>query len=197
MTTTLLAVSAAYVVMSVLLLATGLTSPLRWWVKAAAITLTSLFFVEAFFATKGLLGWPGSGRLPGKFQLLWTRVVEPDPQLHDAGSIFLWVEEVDENNVPTGTPRSYRLAYSKPLAEKSLKARDEIMSGNPQEGTAEDVDESQTPPTNMANLPENANQSQTSNANNLDLAKLAAQPDYMQGIVFKPLEPPKLPPKGP
>jgi hypothetical protein len=107
------------------------------------------------------------------------------------------VEEVDENNVPTGTPRSYRLAYSKPLAEKSLKARDEIMSGNPQEGTAEDVDESQTPPTNMANLPESPNPSQTSNANNLDLTKLAAQPDYMQGIVFKPLEPPKLPPKGP
>ena len=195
MTTTLLAISAAYVVTSVLLLWAGLTSPLRWWVKAAAITVTSLFFVEAFFSTKGLLGWPGSGRLPGRFQLLWTRVVEPDPRMHDAGSIFLWVEEVDENNVPVGTPRSYRLPYTKPMADKSLKARDEIMSGNPQEGTAEDLDESQSPPTNMANLPENLNQSQTSNANNIDLTKLAAQPDYMQGIVFKPLEPPKLPPK--
>jgi len=195
MTTTLLAISAAYVVTSVLLLWTGLTSPLRWWVKAAAITVTSLFFVEAFFSTKGLLGWPGSGRLPGRFQLLWTRVVEPDPRMHDAGSIFLWVEEVDENNVPVGTPRSYRLPYTKPMADKSLKARDEIMSGNPQEGTAEDLDESQSPPTNMANLPENLNQSQTSNANNIDLTKLAAQPDYMQGVVFKPLEPPKLPPK--
>jgi hypothetical protein len=195
MTTTLLAISAAYVVTSVLLLWAGLTSPLRWWVKAAAITVTSLFFVEAFFSTKGLLGWPGSGRLPGRFQLLWTRVVEPDPRMHDAGSIFLWVEEVDENNVPVGTPRSYRLPYTKPMADKSLKARDEIMSGNPQEGTAEDLDESQSPPTNMANLPENLNQSQTSNANNIDLTKLAAQPDYMQGVVFKPLEPPKLPPK--
>jgi hypothetical protein len=196
MTTTLLAISAAYVVTSVLLLWAGLTSPLRWWVKAAAITVTSLFFVEAFFSTKGLLGWPGSGRLPGRFQLLWTRVVEPDPRMHDAGSIFLWVEEVDENNVPVGTPRSYRLPYTKPMADKSLKARDEIMSGNPQEGTAEDLDENQSPPgTNMANLPENLNQSQTSNANNIDLTKLAAQPDYMQGVVFKPLEPPKLPPK--
>jgi hypothetical protein len=195
MTTTLLAISAAYVVTSVLLLWAGLTSPLRWWVKAAAITVTSLFFVEAFFSTKGLLGWPGSGRLPGRFQLLWTRVVEPDPRMHDAGSIFLWVEEVDANNVPVGTPRSYRLPYTKPMADKSLKARDEIMSGNPQEGTAEDLDESQSPPTNMANLPENLNQSQTSNANNIDLTKLAAQPDYMQGVVFKPLEPPKLPPK--
>ena len=176
MTATLIAISAAYVVMGVLLLSVGLASPIRWWVKAAAITVTSLFFIEAFFATKGLLGWPGSGRLPGKFQLLWTRVVEPDPQIHDAGSIFLWVEEVDENNVPVGTPRSFRLPYTKPMADKSLKARDEIMSGNPQEGTAEDIDDSQTPPTNMANLPENANPSQqTPNANNVDLSKLAAQ----------------------
>jgi hypothetical protein len=197
MTTTLLAISAAYVAMSILLLVAGLLSPIRWWVKAAAIVVTSAFFVEAFYATKDLLGWPIPGRLPARFQLLWTRVVEPDPKTRDAGSIFLWVEQVDENNVPVGTPRSYRLGYTKPLEEKVLKARDEIMSGNPQEGTAEDVDESQSPPTNMANLPESPNQSQTSNANNLDLAKLAAQPDYMQGIVFKPLEPPKLPPKGP
>src|ERR1700730_15441420 len=151
MTATLIAISAAYVVMGVLLLSVGLTSPFRWWVKAAAIMVTSVFFIEAFFATKGLLGWPGSGRLPARFQLLWTRAVEPDPKSHDAGSIFLWVEEVDENNVPTGTPRSYRLAYTKPLADKALKAKDEIMSGNPQEGTAEAMDEEQPPPANLAN----------------------------------------------
>jgi hypothetical protein len=195
MTTTLLAISAAYVVTSVLLLWAGLTSPLRWWVKAAAITLTSLFFVEAFFSTKGLLGWPGGGRLPGRFQLLWTRVVEPDPKIRDAGSIFLWVEEVDENNVPVGTPRSYRVGYSKPLEDKVLKARDEIMSGNPQEGTAEDLEENQSPPSTMANLPENSNLTQAPNANNLDLSKLMAAPEHMQNIVFKPLEPPKMPAK--
>jgi hypothetical protein len=196
MTTTLLAISAAYVAMSVLLLWTGLASPLRWWVKSVTIVVTSLFFVEVFFATKGLLGWPGTERLPARFQLLWTRVVEPDPKMRDAGSIFLWVEQVDENNVPVGTPRSYRLGYSKPLEDKVLKARDEIMSGNPQEGTAEDLDDSQSPPsTNMANLPENSNQSQSQNANNIDLSKLMAAPDHMQNIVFKPLEPPKLPAK--
>src|SRR3984893_15387881 len=135
MTLTLLAISVAYVVIGVLLLSAGLTSRLAWWVKAAAIVVTSVFFIEVFFAPKGLLGWPGTGRLPPRFQLLWTRVVEPDPKVHDAGSIFLWVEEVDANNVPVGTPRSYRLAYTKPMADRSLKARDEIMSGNPQEGT--------------------------------------------------------------
>jgi hypothetical protein len=108
----------------------------------------------------------------------------------------LWVEQVDENNVPLGTPRSYRVGYSKPLEDKVLKARDEIMSGNPQEGTAEDMEDSQSPPSNsnMANLPENSNP-QAPNANNLDLSKLMAVPEHMQNIVFKPLEPPKGPPK--
>ena len=194
MTATLIAISAAYVVMGVLLLSVGLTSPIRWWVKAAAITVTSLFFIEVFFATKGLLGWPGTGRLPARFQLLWTRVVEPDPKSHDTGSIFLWVEEVDDNNVPTGTPRSYRLPYSKPLAEKSLKARDEIMSGNPQEGTAEDLADNETPPGTMANLPENSTPTQAPLANNIDLSQLQAL-QQTQVVEFKPMSGPILPPK--
>jgi hypothetical protein len=53
MTVTLLDISAAYVVLSVLLLALGLFSPLAWWIKAAAILVSSVFFVEVFFATKG------------------------------------------------------------------------------------------------------------------------------------------------
>jgi hypothetical protein len=194
MTTTLLAISAAYVAMSVLLLWTGLSSPLRWWVKAAAVVVTSLFFVEVFFATKGLLGWPGTDRLPARFQLLWTRVVEPDPKMRDAGSIFLWVEQVDENNVPTGTPRSYRLPYSKPLADKSLKARDEIMSGNPQEGTAEDLTENESPPTgNMPNIPENANSTQPGAAN-IDLTQLQLL-QQAQAVEFKPMSGPLMPAK--
>jgi hypothetical protein len=196
MTTTLLAISAAYVAMSVLLLSLGLTSPFRWWVKAVAIVVTSFFFVEVYFATQSLQGWPGSGRLPAHFQLLWTRVVEPDPKIHDAGSIFLWVEQLDENNVPAGTPRSYRMAYSEKGADEVIKAQTKIMNGEQVEGHAGDDTENETPPsTNLPNLPENANPTQTGNPNNLDLAKLAAQPDYMQGVVFKPLEPPKLPQK--
>jgi hypothetical protein len=195
MTPTLLAISIAYMVLGVLLLSVSLTSPFQWWVKAAAIVVTSVFFVEQFFSTKDLLGWPGTGRLPPRFQLLWTRVVEPDPKVRDPGSIFLWVEEVDENNVPTGTPRSYRLAYTKPMADRSLKARDEIMSGNPQEGTAEDLDENQTPPGTMANLPENpqGNQSQQL-PGNLDLS-LLQNVEQTQTVLFRPMTGPLLPPK--
>jgi hypothetical protein len=195
MTSTLLAISAAYVVLSVLVLSVGLGAPFRWWVKATAIVLISGFFVEQFFTTKSLLGWPGTGRLPARFQLLWTRVVEPDAKGHDPGAIFLWVEEVDENNVPVGTPRSFRLGYTKPLADRSLKARDEIMSGNPQEGTAEDVEETPMTPGTMANLPENAqdgNQSQL--PGNLDLSLLQSL-DQPQSVQFRAMTGPLLPPK--
>lgn len=195
MTATLLALSAAYVVMSVLVLSVGLTAPFRWWLKAIAIVLVCGFFVEQFFTTKDLLGWPGTGRLPARFQLLWTRVVEPDVKSHDPGAIFLWVEEVDANNVPVGTPRSFRLAYTKPLADRSLKARDEIMSGNPQEGTAEDLEETPMTPGTMANLPENAqdgNQSQL--PGNLDLSLLQSL-DQPQSVQFRAMTGPLLPTK--
>src|SRR5436853_1012131 len=139
MTGTLLAISVAYVVLSVVVLSMGLTSRFAWWVKASTIVVSSGFFVEVFFASKGLLVWPASGALPPKFQLLWTRVVEPDLKAGNHGSIYLWVEEVDGNNVPSGLPRSYRLPYSVKLADRTLKARDEIMAGNPQEGLADEM----------------------------------------------------------
>src|SRR5262245_35023504 len=144
MTSTVLAISAAYVVLALLLLALGLSARLAWWVKATAIVVTSVFFVEMFFSTKDLLGWPRTGQLPPRFQLLWVRVVEPDPKSSNTGAIYLWVEEVDDNNVPDGLPRSYRLPYTRPLADRSSKAREEIMRGKPQQGLAEDIDGPET-----------------------------------------------------
>ena len=86
MTQVVLAISVAYVVMAVVLLCMGLTSRFAWWLKGGVVVVTSVFFVESFFATNGLLGWPGSGRLPHRFQLLWTRVVEPDRKVNDPGA---------------------------------------------------------------------------------------------------------------
>jgi hypothetical protein len=193
MTGIVLAISAAYVVIGVLLLNMGLSSRFRWWIKAMAIVVTCGFFVEVFFSTKSLLGWPGTGALPPRFQLLWTRVVEPDPKISDPGAIYLWVEELDENNVPSGTPRSFRLRYTPPLADRSLKARDEIMAGNPQEGTANDMEGDDS----KANTQEHAEQLNGPNRNefgtgNIDLDMLIKQ---AQQVEFRPLSGPALPPK--
>jgi len=193
MTGIVLAITAAYVVLGVLLLNMGLASRFRWWIKAMDIVVTCGFFIEVFFATKSLLGWPGTGALPPRFQLLWTRVVEPDPKISDRGAIYLWVEELDENNVPSGTPRSFRLRYTPPLAERSLKARDEIMAGNPQEGTANDMEGDDT----KANTQEHAEQLNGPNRNelgtgNIDLDMLIKQ---AQQVEFRPLSGPALPAK--
>ena len=197
MTTTLLAISAAYVVLAVIVLSMGLTSRFAWWLKAGAIVMSSVFFVEVFFASKGLLGWPAAGALPPKFQLLWTRVVEPDPKLGSRGAIYLWIEEIDANNVPSGLPRAFRLPYSVKLADRTLKARDEIMAGNPQEGVADDLLEDIIEGEQMASAPPRPTQEQpdgglSSSGGRIDLdAVLEAIPR----VEFRPLTNPSLPPK--
>jgi hypothetical protein len=193
MTLTLLAISAAYVVLSVVVLSMGLTSRFAWWVKASAIVVSSGFFVEVFFASKGLLGWPASGALPPKFQLLWTRVVEPDVKAGNRGAIYLWVEEVDANNVPSGLPRSYRLPYSVKLADRTMKARDEIMAGNPQEGLAEDVAEGdQTSAEANAKPNQQADGGITSTGGKIELD---GPIDQVPRVEFRPMSNPLLPPK--
>ena len=193
MTSTVLAISAAYVVLGVLLLTLGLSSRLAWWVKAAAIVVTSVFFVEVFFATKDLLGWPRTGQLPARFQLLWVRLVEPDLKNSNPGAIYLWIEEVDENNVPDGVPRSYRLPYSRPLADRAAKARDEIMSGKPQQGLAEDL--TGTENQEDAKLVDQRSGSRTDpglTTVDLDQFRLLQQ---VQRVEFSPMPTPTLPPK--
>jgi len=193
MTLTLLAISAAYVVLSLVVLSMGLTSRFAWWVKATTIVVSSGFFVEVFFASKGLLGWPASGALPPKFQLLWTRVVEPDVKAGNRGAIYLWVEEVDGNNVPSGLPRSYQLPYSVKLADRTLKARDEIMAGNPQEGLAEDVAEGDPSSADASAKPnQQADGGITSTGGKVELE---GPIDQVPRVEFRPMSNPLLPPK--
>ncbi|HEY6116030.1 MAG TPA: hypothetical protein VI172_08735, partial [Candidatus Dormibacteraeota bacterium] len=78
MTSTVVAISLGYAALAVLLLGLGLEARLRWWIKAGAIVVTSAFMIIVFYGTNGLLGWPARGALPPRFQLLWSRVVEPD-----------------------------------------------------------------------------------------------------------------------
>jgi hypothetical protein len=196
MTVTLLAISAAYVLLAVVVLSMGLTSRFAWWVKAGVIVVSSAFFVEVFYASKGLLGWPGTGALPPKFQLLWSRVVEPDPKMGSRGAIYLWVEEVDENNVPSGTPRAYRLPYSLKLADRTLKARDEIMSGNPQEGLADDLaggDEQANP--NASSLTANLQQPDGGTTSTGGKVELQGSLEGVPHVEFRPMSNPLLPPK--
>jgi hypothetical protein len=195
MTGTVLAISIAYVVMGLVLLGMGLTSRFAWWVKAIAIIVTSVFFIEVFYATKGLLGWPATEKLPQRFQLLWARAVEPDAKVGDRGSIYLWIEEIDENNVPSGVPRAYRLPYSRPLSDRVSKARDQIMKGNPQQGSAEDLPEAGTQQEIKVDAKQPGQQAQEGGVViDADQAKLLQQAQRVEfGAMPLPTLPPKLP----
>lgn len=125
----ILATVAVYVLIGILLLSLNLTSRWRWWVKGGAIVLTTVFFAASYLAISSLLGWPARDIMPARLSLVATRVVEPDAFTGAEGSIFLWVEELDDENVPSGRPRSFELAYTDEAAEQAEGAQAQLNSG--------------------------------------------------------------------
>jgi len=126
--------SIGYALIGALLLVVLVFARVPWTIKALAVIVTSTFYVVSFNATRGLLGWASTDRLPTAFKLLQTRVIEPHSLEGDPGSIYLWVEALGEDNRPSGVPRAYRLPYSEQLAEKAEHAADQIAAGHPQQG---------------------------------------------------------------
>ncbi|HEX2842691.1 hypothetical protein [Hyphomicrobium sp.] len=109
-------------------------------VKIAIIAVMGVFNVAVFFWSQSLLGWSAGTAMPERFQVLWTRVLEPNVSKQFPGAIHLWVEELDERNIPSGEPRAYVVPYSVALARKTAEAQSEIKKGNAQGGKAGAVD---------------------------------------------------------
>lgn len=131
----IIATVATYLVIALLLLSLNLTSRWRWWIKGGAIVITGLFFLGSYLVIASLLGWPTQARMPTRFELIASRVVEPDPFIGHAGAVYLWIEEIDENNLPNGRPRSYKLAYTEQLADTVQLAQDVVHTGEQVQGT--------------------------------------------------------------
>jgi hypothetical protein len=120
---------AAYVSIAVLLLSLNLTSLWRWWVKAAAIIITTAFYGITFASLNGLMGWPTTQKLPTRFSLVSSVIAEPDRKTNSPGHIYLWADTLDANNIPSGRPRSYQLTYSEKLARKISQAQEKRDQG--------------------------------------------------------------------
>jgi hypothetical protein len=194
----IIGLSIAYAVLAALLLITALRARLPWPVKAAAVVITSGYYCVAFFRIEGLSGWSAPAPLPRQFQLLWARVVNPNPLDRDPGAVHVWVEELDAANLPSGQPRAYRLPYSAALAGKVEAARSEILKGHPQGGRAADYgrgDGIPAPdgPSNVATLrPAAAPGGDPASGGPLDLSFLTGESGHIE---FAPLPAPILPPK--
>lgn len=126
----------AYAALVALLLIILIRIPIYRVAKIAAIVAMFAFTVGVFFWSQGLVGWSSATAVPQRFQVLWARVVEPNLSKGKPGSIHLWVEALDDNNIPSGEPRAYLLPYSPALATKAAVAQEEIKKGNAQGGKA-------------------------------------------------------------
>ncbi len=188
--------SISYALIGALLLIVLVYARLPWPLKAVAVVVTSAFYVASFMGTRGLLGWASQDRLPAAFKLLQARIVEPHSLEGDPGSVYLWVEEIDDDNRPSGVPRAYRLPYSDKLAEKTHAAENEIAAGRPQGGRAADfgggdsniIDAAREYITPKILLQTIGGDSSTGEFK-------AGQPGPEDGVSFTPLLPPRMPPK--
>jgi hypothetical protein len=191
-----LTLSVSYALIGALLLIVLIYARVPWLVKAVVVVVTSAFYIASFIGTRGLLGWASVDKLPATFKLLQARIVEPHSVEGDPGSVYLWIEALDEGNRPSGIPRAYRIPYSDPLAQKTDKAASEIAAGRPQGGRAADFGSGEgglieavrayiTPNVVM----------DTSGGDPSTGGGLMAAPRAGEGVSFAPLLPPRMPPK--
>ena len=187
--------SVSYALIGALLLVVLVYGRLPWTAKAVAVVVTSAFYIISFVGTRSLLGWASVDRLPASFKLLQARIVDPHTVEGDPGSVYLWVEALDEDNRPSGVPRAYRLPYSDALAEKTHAAENAIAAGHPQGGRAADFGTGEGGLIDAAReyiLPRTVLQTSGGDASTGEF-KAAAQAG--DGVSFTPLLPPRMPPK--
>ena len=191
----IVALAVCYALIGALLLLVLVYARLHWSAKAFAVIVTSAFYIVSFIGARGLLGWASEDRLPARFKLLHARIVDPHTVEGDPGSVYLWVEALDDDNRPSGVPRAYRLPYSDALAEKTHTAENEIAAGHPQGGRAADFG------TGEGGLIESVREYilpsailQTSGGD-ASTGEFKAPPKSGEGVSFTPLLPPRMPPK--
>ena len=175
----------AYVAIAVLLLSLNLFSLWRWWVKASAIVISGFFFVGSYFAITSLLGFPTQAKVPDRFSLVATRTVEPNKANGDAGAIYLWVEKLNDKNVPSGVPISYQLGYTGELADTVDQAQKRLNAGESVEGSISKIKDR---PLNPQQQP-SSGQSQSGSKSSLELP-----PEW--NLLFNGMPPVQLPAKG-
>lgn len=140
-----------YVVLAVLLLSLNLWAKLRWWIKASAIVVTSLFFFVTFISIRHLLGWPTAEEMPDQFEFVYGMVTEPNKATGEPGEIYVWLlplpgdgtiapEDfykpgvVDTTIKPGQMPRAYIMPYDRGTHEEIIDAKTNIIEGARQIG---------------------------------------------------------------
>ena len=138
MTVTILLMSGAYALVAALLLLIVLATRLPFALKTLATVAACGMILWTYQAIGDLRGLPTDSEPPARFKLHWARVVEPNLLMKEKGHVFMWLEELDEMNFPSGLPRAYALAYDPDLVKKVQVAMGKIQDGEEVSGTISD-----------------------------------------------------------
>ncbi|MGE0385896.1 MAG: hypothetical protein AB7Q97_14275 [Gammaproteobacteria bacterium] len=137
--------TAAYVLIALLLVALLVYSRWTWKVKAAAIAIVTAFYFVAYHSVPPLLGWPTGSALPQRFKLVAAFVREPDKATGASGAIYLWATDMLAGP-GADTPRAYRLPFTPELHTRVVDAREKLRKNMPQLGEIKNDEERTGPP---------------------------------------------------
>lgn len=129
MTFVIIALAVSFSILIALLIIAVLASRLPIILRGLLTILAiSLMFVT-YWGVAEIRGLPSDTAPPELFRMHWARIVEPNKISGENGSIFLWVEALDEDNYPSGLPRAYQLPYTPELANAVERAMAAISGG--------------------------------------------------------------------
>jgi hypothetical protein len=109
-------------------------STLSWPEKSLLIIFTSVAYLVIYFSFAPLLGWPSSGDLPARFNMVALYAQEPDPQTGRKGDIFFWVTD---KTTGSNVPRSFVVDFEPRLHARAIQAMQRKNRSIPQTGTVE------------------------------------------------------------
>ncbi len=138
MTLVVLGLCVAYAAVALLLGLVVLSTRIPVLVRVVStLSVIGLAFFS-YWGISEIRGLPSDTYPPNLFRFHWARIVEPNKMTDEPGSIFLWIEELDEDNYPSGLPRAYRLPFTPELAEAVEAALAAIAEGEEVAGEIEE-----------------------------------------------------------
>ena len=126
MSGTILSLGLAYACLLFVLLLVVFRSEVRVWIKFGLVVICCSFYFWHYQAVQSFIGWPAETRLPDRFQLISSFIVEPNQQRDEPGAIYLWVRDLDSEDT---TPRSYLLDYDREAHNQVEGALDQQRQG--------------------------------------------------------------------
>lgn len=137
MTFVILSLTASYALVAALLTYLLLLTRIHWVLKFLSTAATVATIPLTFWGIGELRGLPSDGNIPPSFRMLWAQMIEPNALQGEEGRVYLWLQKLDSQNFPVGSPRAYQLPYSDDLIVKVNEAMGRISDGEQIQGTVD------------------------------------------------------------